>query len=132
MQRRKSKNNIAEPAVATERQDPVEDTAKIWTRLHLPFRMGGDVNEPVCTNVPVSERKNLGGFEFFSFLTPKGSTFVCEAQTGGIVAGSFDELKENMQGCTQELLQEQINSSRHLGEQAREMSSEEFFSYFRY
>jgi hypothetical protein len=110
----------------------MEDTAKIWTRSYRPFIMGGNVNQPMCTVVPVLERKNIEGFDFFSFQTPKGTIKVCEAQTGGIIADSFDEVFENIEGVPKEVLQGQIDGAKHLAETADKKTNEEFFKHYRY
>ena len=132
MSNRKSKVEAGTSATIATKQMLAEGTARIWTTIHSPFTMGGNVNRPVFTIVPVLERKKMQGFEFFSFETPKGSIRICECQTGGIIADSFDELKENIKGCTKKELQSQIDGAKSLAEQAKEMSNDEFFSYYRY
>ena len=109
-----------------------KDKAKVWTIMHTPFVMGGNVNSPIFTSVPVVERKTMKGIEFFSFKTPKGSIRVCEAQTGGIIADSFDELKANIKGCTTKQLQKQIDEAKSTFKNAKKLSNKEFFAHYNY
>jgi len=108
-----------------------EGTAKIWTLDYMPFRMGGNVEQPIFTIVPVIERRKIKGFDFFAFKTPKGTTIICEGQTGGIIAGSFNELVDNIKGVPKKVLQEQIDGAKHLAARSFERTNEEFFQKYR-
>lgn len=118
--------------IIEEMVEPIQETAYIWTLSYRPFIMGGNVNQPMCTIVPVLERKNIEGFDFFSFQTPKGTIKICEAQTGAIIASSFEEVFENIEGVPKEVLQGQIDLGKHLAETADKKTNEEFFKSYRY
>lgn len=105
---------------------------KIWTILFSPFTMGGNVNQPISTEVEVLEIKTIRSFKFFSFITPKGSIRICDGVTGGIIAQSWEELKANMKGATSKVLNEQIAQAREVAKDCREVSNEEFFKSYKY
>lgn len=126
-----SKNNFGELNSECLRED-AEDTARIWTTVYRPFIMGGNVNQPISTIVRVLERREMKGIGFFSFKTAKGTLRVCEAQTGGIIADSFEELEENIADCTEKELRSQIDGAEPLSKPTNGLTNEEFFKEYRY
>jgi len=116
----------------TKNDLPVGDMEKIWTTEHLPFIMGGNVWQPMYTTVPVVERRKIKGIDFFSFKTPKGTIRVCEGQTGGIIADSFDELIASIKGVPTKTLQAQIDEARPMAATAKPKTQEYFFSKYKF
>jgi hypothetical protein len=105
---------------------------RIWTVAYRPFIMGGNVNEAISTEVTIIERRMINGFNFFTFKTPRGSIKVCDAQTGGVIADSFEELEKNIEGLSKEFLQSQIDGAKERFPNMREMTNEEFFGMYLY
>ncbi len=107
-------------------------TKTVWTMLYRPFTMGGNVNTPISTKVPVLEVKQIRGFTFFRFKTKLGTSKIAEDQTGGIIAGSFKELKKNLKGCTKKELQAQIDGASGDAKKAKKLTYDEFFEEYNY
>ena len=125
-------SSISAPTITMCVANHVTETAKIWTNTYRPFVMGGSVNEGIYTIVPIIEKRTINDFDFFSFQTSKGSIRVAESQTGGIIADSFEELIKNIEGCSKEVLQAQIDKAKSLITDMTEKTNEEFFSLYKY
>lgn len=107
---------------------------RIWTMGHFPFLMGGEVNQPITTEVDFIEEKDLGkGIKAFSFKTVKGTLKIAESRTGGIVADSFEQLIEQIKDSTKKELNDQLDRAQLVVDKAtKHLSNEEFFKLYRY
>jgi len=127
-----SEGGTYSPTLTITLADHKPDREKIWTLLRTPFVMGGPGSAIICTTVDVIERRNINGFDFFSFKTKRGSVKVCEAQTGGIIADSFEQLHSNIAGVSSDTLQKQIDDVKTIAYAAVETTNEEFFRAYTY
>lgn len=100
---------------------------KIWALIK---DSGGEPQRVISTEVPVLEQKLYKGFHFFSFLTQEGNMRVAEANTGSIVAVSFEELYENMEGVSEAVLQEQLDRTSPVMGSAENVTFDQFFELY--
>lgn len=101
---------------------------------HFPFTMGGNVWQPIFTDVKVIEEQNCGkGFTFFSFKTPRGTIKVCESTTGAILGDSFSEMRSSIKEATKKRLTKQIEEGRkQMLTDRHDLNNEEFFKMYKF
>ena len=105
---------------------------KIWTEAYSPFIMGGDVNQPIATEVEVGEAIDIGhGYKAYVVVSPSGVTHVAEAITGAFIEGSsIEAVKESVSGGDPKLMKQQIEYARTQSAKARTLNPEDFWSKF--
>lgn len=102
---------------------------------YFPMIMGGNVNQPMITEIKPIEEKSIGkGFKAFSFKTPNGSLRIAESITGAIVGNSFEKVIEDVKQTTKKIMMEQINEGKKLlgSGSTKHYSEEEFFKLYKY
>lgn len=108
------------------------DKIKIWTLYYSPFVMGGDVNQPIATEVVPTERHQIKqNLHVYVVKSPTGKTHVVDGITGGMIATSMEELWGLIEGCTEEQLVTQCKSQQSKADSAKMLTPSEFWSRFR-
>lgn len=69
---------------------------RIYTRAQRPFVMGGKVHYHICTDAEATDPIDLGLARVRLVTSPKGTTFVVEAETGAIVGNTLEEVKQDL------------------------------------
>jgi hypothetical protein len=108
---------------------------RIWTLSYFPFTMGGNVNRPIITEVPIIEEKEIGkGFKAFSFMTPKGTIRIAESITGAIVGDSFEQVMKDISAASLEVCKKQIEEAYATLAKGNSLfySNGDFFRYYKY
>ncbi len=106
---------------------------QIWTMGYFPFTMGGNVHQPIVTEIGYIEEKNIGkGFKAFSFKTPKGNFRIAESTTGAIVGKSFDEVKADVKSASKKVMTKQIEEGKEMIKGVKPCSRKKFFEMYRY
>lgn len=105
----------------------------IWTMGYFPMQMGGNVHRPISTEVEASELYSASkGIKLFTFKTPKGTTKVCEAETGAIVGDSLKEVMADIKEAKKSVMVEQIREAHELLKNFKNMTHDEFFKLYNY
>ncbi len=108
---------------------------QIWTMGYFPFVMGGNVHQPIVTEIGYIEEKNIGkGLRAFSFQTPKGTIRIAESITGAIVGDSFEAVKADVKEASKKVMMEQINEGKAMLESGsvKRYSNKKFFEIYKY
>lgn len=99
----------------------------IWTWGYRPFIMGGDVNYVLACKVPCTGPFKVGrGYEVYVATAPNGTTFVAEAQSGAIVGGSLEQVREDIRTGDPKMMQKQVTEALESAKKA-EIKSPDFF-----
>jgi hypothetical protein len=89
--------------------------------------MGGNVNQPIATEVDCSEEFDLGkGFKGVIAVSPNGKTYVVETTSGGIVGNSVDDVKADIASASNDLA-EQVKGEIERGKTADLVKPDEFW-----
>jgi len=103
----------------------------VWTEAYRPFNFG-DVNAPICTEVEVGNRIDVGGgFYAYQIESPSGDTYVVESETGAFIGVSILDVVIDIAEGDPKVMKQQIENSRERVKQARPLSNENFWSMFR-
>lgn len=108
---------------------------QIWTMGYFPFTVGGNVHQPMVTEIEPIEEKTIGkGLKAFSFKTPKGTIRIAESITGAIVGNSFKEVKADVKESSKKFMMEQINEGKEMlkSGSVKHYSAEEFFNIYKF
>lgn len=108
---------------------------QIWTMGYFPLTIGGNVNQPIITEIGYIEEKNIGkGLRAFSFKTTKGNLKIAESITGAIVGDSFKEVIADVKSATKKMMMNQIEEGKKMLESGsvKHYSPEEFFKIYKY
>jgi hypothetical protein len=119
----------------TTRKKPVQKDLKqvVWTHAYQPFAMGGDVHQPIKTEVDAIEVKSIGkGFHGVSFKTPKGTIRIAEKVSGAIVGDTFEEVRKDIAEGDVKIMKKQVHEGLEMRNKARMLSNQEFFELYRY
>jgi len=85
------------------------DSILMWTAAYRPFRMGGNVNQPVGIEVTVGEPIPLDhGISVYVVVTPDGRKAIVEAMSGGIVGTSLEQVKRDIEDADPAMMRDQI------------------------
>jgi hypothetical protein len=104
----------------------------IWTEAYMPFIMGGDVNGPICTEVEVGQRYDVGGgYYAYEIESPSGATYVAESETGAFIGTSILDVVLDISAADPEVMAKQIEDARERAKAAQPLSNEKFWSMFR-
>lgn len=101
----------------------------IWKRTYNPFILGGNVNCNIKTDVSGFPLIDLGkGFKGI-FIDRDGRTGVYEAESGGLVGDTIQEVRDDIAACDDiALMTAQVMEAKEEGRLAKEVSNDEFFS----
>ena len=102
---------------------------KIWTYRYCPFILGGDVWQPFGTEIePVNKPQPLGhGHEGIEIYAPDGKSYIVHAATGALIGPDIATVKEDMEGCTKEEIDEVVARHADAGKRAELVTPEEFW-----
>lgn len=110
---------------------PMSDKVRtVWTQNYTPFIMGGSVHHSIVTEVEILEERVIKGIPFFTWLTPKGKMRLSEGVSGAIVADSFEDLLEAIQGMSDTEVMNQLKEGVSVFINPRRLSKEEFFKLY--
>ncbi len=105
----------------------------VWTMGYFPFQMGGNVHRPMSTEVKASELHDTPkGIKLFTFLTPKGTLRVCEAETGAIVGNSLGEVMNDIATAKKSVMKAQVREAKLALRNVKVMTPDEFFKLYDY
>ncbi len=101
---------------------------------YFPFTVGGNVHQPMTTEIEALEEKSIGkGFKAFSFKTPKGTLRIAESITGAIISDSFKEAKKDVKDGSKKVINKQIEDAQaQLSRGAKHLSNKKFFQLYNY
>jgi len=102
---------------------------------YFPFTMGGNVNQPIVTEIEYIEEKKIGkGLKAFSFKTPKGNLKIAESITGAIVGDSFKEVIADVKSATKKMMIGQIEEGKKMfsSGSVKNYSKDKFFEIYKY
>lgn len=111
---------------------PKEKSVRVWRPNYAPFILGGDVNQPVCTNLVPDEVLNLGkGVRVGVFNHPRGGRVVFEMSSGGVVGQNVNTVRNDFETGATRVIRQQILDAVEQGKKARMVDIEEFFKPYR-
>jgi hypothetical protein len=100
-----------------------------WIKPRSPFTLDGKVKEPLCTEIEVGQRFDLGkgifGFVLMSPLT--GESVVAETSTGMIVGLDIKSVRKAVQCGDEESIRKQLEGGLQRYKCARLVSNDEFW-----
>lgn len=102
---------------------------RIYVRAYRPFILGGNVHAMLALNTVATGPFDLGkGFKGYIVTNPKGQTYVAEATSGGIVGASIEEVRADIEACTDvKMMEAQIDECRKNSDGACTVSETEFW-----
>lgn len=104
----------------------------IWTQAYRPFRMGGDVNQPIGVDVEVTEPIDVGcGMSVYAVVAPDGRMAIAEATSGAIVGQSLAQVRQDVAAGDPEVMAEQVASAHAMLTHVGVLDPEEFFDAWR-
>lgn len=101
---------------------------RVWTQAYRPFIMGGDVHQPVCTELDCTAAIEVAkGVYVHGVISPRGKAYFVESQSGGIVGDDFDTVKEDANSAPIEEILQQLQEQTKRGQKACPITPEEFW-----
>lgn len=101
---------------------------KIWTLRYTPFVMGGEVWQPVCTEVTASGPFDIGdGYEAYLVIAPNGRTFVAESTSGALVGPDIKTVWEDIKLGDKKIMKKQVEDAIKNRDKAEELEPDEFW-----
>lgn len=98
-------------------------SVRIYTLEYLAFVMGGDVWQPVSTDVEHHGEYELGkGYKGHLIYAPSGRTYVAESRSGALVGPSIHDVRLDMS-----LMEKQVTKAIKQSKQARKVTAKEFW-----
>ena len=105
------------------------DSIVMWTEATRPWRMGGDVHQPVGVDVHVNTPIDVGyGISVYVVVVPDGRIAIVESQSGAIVGGSLKQVKQDIAKGAHNAMSRQIRRARKRREQVDVLNPDEFYS----
>ena len=102
---------------------------KIYTESYQPFRMGGNLREPISCTVEALGPFDLGkGFEAYVVCDSHGSTVVAEAISGGLVGDTIESVRKDVEEVDEAAMSRQIDEGRETMKRARDIEAAEFWA----
>ena len=114
----------------------VSQRVRIWTWKYEPFQLGGmggaPCQRPVAVEVPATGPYDLGnGFHGYLVTGPSGQTVVAEAESGGIVGDSVQQVRADIAACKDpKMMREQVRESTGYGKMAELLTAEAFWRLY--
>ena len=100
----------------------------IWTFGYEPFTMGGDVWQPIKTDVEAESLHEIGrGYKGYLVKAPDGSTIVAESITGALVGPTIARVKKDIETGDPDLMKEQVAKAKEQVKRARTIDADEFW-----
>jgi hypothetical protein len=100
----------------------------IWTEAYRPFRMGGDVRQPVATEIEVGETISAGfGISLYEITSPHGTTHIIESKSGALVGTNLRQVMTDVRNGGEDVMREQIKRAKKRRGEAELLPSEEFW-----
>lgn len=105
---------------------------KIYTEMYRPFRMGGDVHQPIATEVEVTRPVDIGkNFKAWIVVTPNSRTAIVETLSGGIVGYDLETVRGDVEAGEFEMMVEQVKQGVERSKQAEMLLEEKFWKYLK-
>ncbi len=103
----------------------------VWTKAYRPFILGGNVHAPIATTVAVGPKYSLGkDLCGYLVISPKGETFVADAETGAFVGPSLEAVRADVWDGDAEVMQQQLAEAAKAVKGATYLSPEQFWRSF--
>jgi hypothetical protein len=104
-------------------------SVRVWTLEYVPFVMGGNVWQPVSTDVEHHGEYNLGkGYKGHLIYAPSGRTYVAESRSGAFVGPSIQDVRQDIADCEDiSLMEKQVTDAIEKSKQARRIKAKEFW-----
>lgn len=106
----------------------------VWTVEYVPFAMGGDVWQPIKTDVDIKQRITIGEYEFVVIKHPVHEQYhIAEAVTGALVqvgkteAEAIENIARDCKAIDTEILRTQLDEARQAVSRARSVEPNEFW-----
>lgn len=103
---------------------------KIWTRGYNPFSLGG-VHAPVSCYTNGTPTQLARGFRGYIVKSPKGKTFIVEAESGGIVGDDLEEVRKDIKRGDLKEMREQVKKAKAQLKSAVLVGEEKFWEMMR-
>lgn len=101
---------------------------KIWTLGYFPSTLGSELWQPVGCEVPAQGPFDVGkGYQAYVIVSPNGTTFVAESETGAIIGPSLDEVRADIAAGEEAVMRKQIEEARVKAARARPYSPQDFW-----
>lgn len=84
----------------------------IWTEAYRPWIMGGDVHQPVGTEVGECEYVTVEGIALLIVTAPDGRTAICDEASGAIVGSNLNEVASHIEDGDPGVMQKQLADAR--------------------
>ncbi len=102
---------------------------RIYTECYQPFRMGGNLREPIACTVEAFGPFDLGkGFEAYVVCDPDGRTVVAEAISGGLVGDTIENVRKDVEEGNEAAMARQIDEGKQITARARDIDAGEFWA----
>ena len=102
----------------------------IFTSSYDPFRFGPP-HGFIGTDVEVSAPFDIGaGYQARITVSPAGRLVVVEAETGAIIGGDPDQVKQDVASGDAALMAQQVSEAREQAKKARLVAPEEFWQVY--
>ena len=106
-----------------------ETTVEAWNWGYFPFSLGGPPHRRVKATLPAEGPFDLGGgYQGYLITSPQGKTRVAEATTGAIVGDTLEQVRDDIAQGDPEIIAQQVAKAADDGEQASNISAEQFWT----
>jgi hypothetical protein len=105
----------------------------VWNACYRPFLMGGDLRRPIKAEVPALGPFDLGkGYTGYIILHPKSQkTYIAESETGAFVGNSLNDVRQDIEAASEEVMRGQIAEAKKQMGYAELMTAEQFWTLHR-
>ncbi len=107
---------------------PIVQKKWVFTLGYFPFIMGGDVWQPMKTEVDCKGPYDVGrGYGVYVITAPNGRKFIAEMETGAFVGPSLQKVRSDVKRGDSKLMTEQIVEAKSMLQRAMTVTAEEFW-----
>ena len=101
----------------------------IYTECYQPFRMGGDLRQPISCTVEALGPFDIGkGFEAYVVCDPDGKTVVAEAISGGLVGDTIENVRKDVSEGNDAAMARQLDEGKEVMARSRHIEADEFWA----
>jgi hypothetical protein len=104
-------------------------SVRVWTLEYVPFVMGGNVWQPITTDVEHHGEYDLGkGYKGHLIYAPSGKTYVAESRSGAFIGPSIHDVRLDITNCdNKSLMEKQVTDAIKRSKPARHVTAKEFW-----
>ena len=101
---------------------------KVYTLEYCPFVMGGEVWQPMATEVEADGPHDIGkGFEAYVVTAPNGKTFVAEKESGAFIGPDLKTVSGDIKIGELKSMKKQVEDAKLQMAKAKTVTNEYFW-----